>query len=114
VERERGSECKSCAEVILRTYFAERDKDNDGVIIDWDKVYEMVSQGVDIETAIIQNAEFLPGSWLCRYLTLNFIEEEVRKGRCIEDVLEEIRTKEPLRYRGCIMREGIIYDIEGV
>lgn len=111
---DEGSGCKSCAEVILKEYFAQKDEDHDGVIIDWPQVYKLVMEGKSVEEAVISASEFLPGSWLCKYLTFKYIGEELEKGRTLAEILDEMKKKEPLRYRGCVLGEGIIYEIEGV
>jgi len=122
-EQERGDkkvdtgdsvvECKSCAEVILKEYFKQRDLDGDGVIVDWDAViHDVLQNNLTVEQAILKHAEYLPGSWLCRYFTMKYIVQEMDKGRKLGDIIEEIRTKEPLRYRGCIKQEGVIYEVE--
>jgi len=104
--------CKRCAEVILKEYFDRADEDRDGVIVDIRKVCELVASGKSVEEAVIEVAEFLPGSWLCRYLTIKQICNEIAKGRTPKEVIEEIKEKEPLRYRGCIAGEDIIYEID--
>jgi len=75
-------------------------------------VCELVASGKSVEEAVIEVAEFLPGSWLCRYFTIKQICNEIAKGRTPKEVIEEIKEKEPLRYRGCIAGEGIIYEID--
>jgi len=111
---EKGKSCRSCAEVILKEYFRLRDRDNDGVIIDIKAVIEEVKSGraKSIEEAVERTAEFLPGSWLCKHLTFEYIKQEMDKGRKISEIVEEIKRKEPLRYRGCIKGEGVIYEVE--
>jgi pilus assembly protein TadC len=106
--------CKSCAEVILKEYFKERDKDGDGVIVDLEVLIKLLDEGKSLEEALKECAEYLPGSWLCKYFTMKMIVEELDKGRKLKEILEEMAKKEPLRYRGCVKGEGIIYEIEEV